>query len=137
GSAGVGANFAYARLTNGGGFAPFFRDADLCLYWQDEGHAIWETEAAIYGSASRTVKNVSYYFRKGLSFPKRTDHLNAHVLPEGFIFTVEGLGFFPNSETNPRQDSWEALCLLNSRLEAFLINRFCGQHKHVGYIKSL
>ena len=137
GRCGVGHEFEYARLTNGGGFAPFFRDSDLTIYWKDEGRAIKQAEGAIYGSWSRTVKNVSYYFREGLSFPKRTDHLNAHLLPAGFIFTVEGLGFFPNQENNPTECSWEALCLFNSRMEAFLINRFCGQHKHVGYVKSL
>ncbi len=126
---------SYAFLTNGGGFSPFYREPILALYWQDDGAELKVAEGQKYGSWSRTIKNVSYYFRKGVSFPKRTDHLNAHLLPEGFIFTVEGLGFFPK-DTND-EDSWIALCLLNSRLQAYLINRFCGQHKHVGYLKQL
>ena len=127
----------YSWIANGGGFAPFYRDADLTIYWKNDGRAIKQAEGDIYGSWSRTVKNVSYYFRKGVSFPKRTDHLNAHVLPMNFIFTVEGLGFFPNQINQIEESAWNTTCLFNSRLEAFLINRFCGQHKHVGYIKKL
>jgi hypothetical protein len=120
-------------LANGGEFSPFYRDLDLVIYWQAEGAAIKAEEASIYKSWSRTVKNVSYYFRSGISFPKRTDFLNAHLLPSDCIFTVEGLGFFPDTE----QDAWTALALLNSRLFSYLINSYCGQHKHVGYIKQL
>jgi hypothetical protein len=130
-------NQNYAWLTNGGGFAPFYRDSDSKIFWKDNGSSIKKTEGIIYGSWSRTVKNVSYYFRNGISFPKRTDHLNAHILPVGFIFTVEGLGFFPAHTSGSEEAVWESLCLFNSRLEAFLINRFCGQHKHVGYLKNL
>lgn len=124
----------YCVLANGGGFSPFYRDLDMIIYWKDDGKHIKVTEGEIYGSWSRTVKNVSFYFRKGISFPKRTDFLNAHLLPIGCVFTVEGLGFFVE---NGDEEIWTALGLLNSRLHQYLINSFCGQHKHVGYIKKL
>ena len=124
----------YRVLANGGGFSPFYRDLNMTIYWKDNGKHIKVTEGEIYGSWSRTVKNVSFYFRKGISFPKRTDFLNAHLLPTGCIFTVEGLGFFV--ETGD-EEIWSALGLLNSRLHQYLINSYCGQHKHVGYIKKL
>ena len=129
------ASNSYAFLTNGGGFSPFYREPALALYWEGDGSELKVAEGLKYGSWSRTIKNVSYYYRQGLSFPKRTDNLNAHLLPEGFIFTVEGLGFFPRQVGE--ESSWLAMCLLNSRLQAYLINRFCGQHKHVGYLKKL
>ena len=129
----IGDKANYAWLANGGGFSPFFRDSDLTIFWRNNGEAIKQVEAAIYGSASRTVKNVDFYFKEGLSFPKRTETLNAHALPSGHIFSVEGLGCFPV----PGRDMWHALALLNSKLLGYLINTFCGQHKHVGYVKQL
>jgi len=124
----------YCVLANGGGFSPFYRDLDLLIYWAHDGAHIKATEGEIYGSWSRTVKNVSFYFRKGISYPKRTDFLNAHLLPEKCIFTVEGLGFFPDGDNEP---IWISIGLMNSRLHQYLINSFCGQHKHVGYVKKL
>jgi hypothetical protein len=129
----VGQELKYAWLANGGGYSPFFRDSELVIYWENNGSLIKETEAQIYGSSSRTVKNVQYYFKKGLSFPKRTEILNAHALPKDHIFSVEGLGCFPNDGS----DMWHTLAILNSNLSTYLINTFCGQHKHVGYIKQL
>ncbi len=130
----VGKASSYVTLANGGGFAPFYRDLDLLLFWRADGEDIKRAEAAIYKSWSRTVKNVSYYFQRGVSFPKRTDDLNAHILPDDCIFTVEGLGFFCSGNDDER---WWALSLLNSRFYSFVINTYCGQHKHVGYIKQL
>ena len=130
----IGKGKAYVPLANGGGFAPFYRELDLVIFWENDGHAIKDAEAALYRSWSRTVKNVSFYFRKGLSFPKRTDYLNAHVLPPECIFSQEGLGFFCEGDDTER---WWALALLNSRLYSFLINAYCGQHKSVGYVKQL
>lgn len=124
----------YCVLANGGGFSPFYRDLNLLIYWADDGAHIKATEGAIYGSWSRTVKNVPYYFRKGVSYPKRTDFLNAHLMPEKCIFTVEGLGFFPEGGN---ECVWMTIGLMNSRLHQYLINSFCGQHKHVGYVKRL
>jgi hypothetical protein len=128
----IGRGKSYVFLANGGEFSPFYRDLDLLIYWNSNGAAIKAEEASIYESWSRTVKNVSYYFVHGISFPKRTDFLNAHILPSDCIFTVEGLGFFTKD-----QEVWNALDLLNSRLYSYLINTYCGQHKHVGYIKQL
>jgi Eco57I restriction-modification methylase len=130
----IGRERSYVSLANGGGFAPYYRDLDLLIFWRADGQDIKAEEAAIYRSWSRTVKNVSFYFRAGISFPKRTDALNAHVLPEGCVFTVEGLGFFCDGS---EKDLWWALALLNSRLDSYIINAYCGQHKHVGYIKQL
>ena len=131
GKIGEGSDFSW--LANGGGLSSFFRDSDLTIYWKDNGYAIKQTEADIYGVSSRTVKNIDFYFQKGLSFPKRTEILNAHALPSGHIFTVEGLGCFPKND----KDMWHTLALLNSKLLGYLINTFCGQHKHVGYVKQL
>ncbi|WP_425395410.1 BREX-1 system adenine-specific DNA-methyltransferase PglX [Aeoliella sp.] len=123
----------WAPLANGGGFAPYFRDIDLKILWRDRGREIKAEQSARYGSASRTVKNQSNYFREGISFPKRTDILNAHVMPSGCIFSVEGMGVFPVSADK----SDLALAILNSRLASYLISCYSGQHKQAGYVKQL
>ena len=125
----------WVALSNGGGFSPYFRDIDLRIWWKNNGYEIKAQEAAKYGSASRTVKNEINYFREGIGYPKRTDVLNAYVLPKGCIFTVEGLSVFLDAVQPVARST--ALALLNSRLLGFLISTYCGQHKHVGYVKKL
>ena len=126
---------AYKYLVNGGGFSPYYRDLDLMIFWKNDGKAIKATEEIIYGSSSRTVKNTSFYFQKGICFPKRTFHLNGFVFPVGCVFSSEGLSFFMNA--NFSNGIWDMLALFNSKLESYVINRFCGQHKSVGYVKKL
>lgn len=125
---------AYYPLANGGGFSPFFRNLDLLIYWENDGRDIKVVEGDLYGSWSRTVKNVSHYFKRGISFPKRTDFLNAHILPDNCIFSQEGLCFFSQEK---KTSEWFLVGLFNSRLYQYLINSYCGQHKSVGYIKKL
>lgn len=79
------------------------------------------------------LRNSSYHYKKGIGYGKRGEFLDAHPLPEGQTFTVEGLACFPNSET----ERLVVLAYLNSAPTQVLLSYYCGQHKHVGYINKL
>jgi hypothetical protein len=68
-----------------------------------------------------------------LGFGKRGDYIDAHVLPAGFVSSVEGQAVLLHGELN----AFSVLALINSRLFQFLINMYCGQHKYPGYVHLL
>jgi hypothetical protein len=79
------------------------------------------------------VKNEGDYFKSGLNYGKRNNCLSLQVMPSDMIFTDEGQAVFAT-----REDDGLFVCgLLNTRLYRYVINTFCGQHKHSGYLNSL
>jgi len=79
------------------------------------------------------VKNEQFYFARGINYGKRGNCLSIQAMPAEMIFTDEGQAIFPNQQA----DETFIIGLLNTRLYRFLINSYCGQHKHSGYVNVL
>jgi len=86
----------------------------------------------IRNESTTVVRNLSFHNQPGIGYGKRGTYLDAHILPSGQSFSVEGLACFP--ESNIRM---ELLSYLNSLPVSVMLSFFCGQHKHVGYINKL
>lgn len=88
-----------------------------------------------YLSSNKSVvlRNLEYQQKQGIGYGKRGDIFDAHLLKKEFTFTSEGQSI-PDIE---KEGSFLILSYLNSVLAQFLINLFCGQHKHAGYINLL
>ncbi len=91
------------------------------------------TSKEVITESSTVIRNQVYHYLPGVAYGKRGIHLDAHLLPKGQTFTVEGLACFPESES----DRWTILAYLNSSPVTAILSLFCGQHKHVGYVNSL
>lgn len=79
------------------------------------------------------LRNKSKHRKAGVYFGKRGDYLDAHIVPSGFVFTVEG-------QACPSTTLDEALlvnALLNSVLASRLLASYSGQHKYSGYVNLL
>lgn len=129
----IGFNKRYCLLFNGGSISPYFRETSNVIYWEKDGEEVKLVEESIYRNSSRTVKNTAFYFRNGLGYGKRNEFLNVQYIPKGFIFTVEGLMIFHEDYIDP----WSIIGIMNSSICQYIINLYCGQHKHVGYIDLL
>jgi hypothetical protein len=83
--------------------------------------------------SSTVLRNQTFHYQPGVAYGKRGIHLDAHFLPSAQTFTVEGLACFPNSIS----ERLVLLAYLNSLPVSGLLQLFCGQHKHVGYLNCL
>jgi len=123
-STNVGMNKKWVHVTNGGGYAPFYRDNDMVVFYEDQAAAI---------KSLRGMRNEHLQFKEGITWGKRTDLISFQYLSDGHAFTHEGLCFFPKDLAN----LWVMLSLLNSSVIRYTANTLCGQHKLSGYIGQL
>ncbi|HQN19661.1 MAG TPA: hypothetical protein PKV86_10995, partial [Syntrophobacteraceae bacterium] len=105
----------WRHLAKGGEWSPFYDDIHLMLDWADNGRSLADSDA--------TIRNPSYYFRPGLTYPERTTSgFGPRVMPRGCAFTTAGQAiFFEN-----RQAAVLYLGLLLSRSAQLLIEIALG-----------
>ena len=84
-------------------------------------------------SYTYVLRNKDQHFLPGVCFGVRGDILDAHLLPKGHLFTVEGQAL-PISD---RKKVFLILAFLNSAVASRLLNTFSGQHKYSGYVNLL
>jgi len=122
-------NNTYCFLYNGGDFTRYLAP---------------KREIAIFGkykflgsdnfpSYSYRIQNKDQHFLPGVSFGKRGEYLDAHLLSEEAIFTVEGQCIPLESE----EHRYLILGILNSHFASRLLNTYAGQHKYSGYVNLL
>lgn len=116
----------FSDVYNGSEFSMFFtalRDVGLYGY---NGELIRDNKSV-------TLRNMDYQLKAGVGFGKRGEILDAHILPEGNVFTGEGLAISEEDENK----SYVLLGFLNSSLAQYTVNQYCGQHKGNGYVNLL
>lgn len=80
--------FPYA---NGGGYSKYANDIIEYIDYEDNGRILKEDAKQKYGSASRTIKNVNYFFRPGITYsPIGGNTFSARKLPANCIFSDKG-----------------------------------------------
>ena len=108
----------WVPYNKGGAPVKFYGNQELVVNWANGGKEILSFAADLYGSPTRTIKNMNHYFRKGITWSDITfknsrgeESFAARVSPGGFIFDVKGSSGFPNSE-----NFLAILGLLNSKV---------------------
>ncbi len=98
----IGPSNTWVHLSKGGGFSPFYYDFHLLSHWQQDGRqarAAYDFKAAT-ASWGGFGRNEDYYFRPGLTWPRRTNGLSFRVMPAGCIFGDKGPAIFARND-NP------------------------------------
>jgi hypothetical protein len=88
---------SWVALAKGGEYRPLYDDIHLTINWGKNGNEIKAWAGSLYGGShwSRILKNVSYFFRPGLTYPKRTTSgFCLRFLPRGCIFSDGGSAIF-------------------------------------------
>lgn len=98
---------AWVEFSKGGKFSRYYSDIPLVLEWRDYGAILKAKVIAEHGHAGKRIYNEEYYFRPGLTWPRRTDGLSFRVLPEGCIFGDKGPAAFV---ANDHPEALLALC---------------------------
>ncbi len=122
----IGCSKKYALVYNGGEFSYFYSPYRDVTLFGDKGILVSLNPSVV-------LRNNKYQCLSGVGYGKRGEFLDAHALRENCLFTDEGQAVTGISG-NQRLI---LLAFLNSRLVQFLINKYCGQHKHCGYVNLL
>jgi hypothetical protein len=124
----IGEDKAWVPFAKGGGFSRFYSDVFLVVYWARHGNSIRKFEGAY-------IRNESYYFKPGLTWPLRTQRgFNLRIMPEGCIFGHKGPGIFLKNQ----EEIWFLLGLANSAPAEYLLKGLMSFGSwEVGVIKRL
>jgi hypothetical protein len=114
---------SWQRLYNGGDYQRYI--SPLC-----EAVKYGENGELVAAHPSTVLRNLELQKKGVIGFGKRGEFLDAHVVPNGFVSTVEGKHVLLDDNANP----YALLALLNSKLFQSVINLYCGQHKYPGYV---
>lgn len=109
----------WAPFAKGGEYSPYWADIHLVVDWQEDGDSI----RAYDGSRPQ---NTWYYFRPGLTWPRRTNSgFGIRVLPAGTVFADKGPAVFPQHDPAP------ALGWLKSRVAQSCIDTMVAAGEEV------
>lgn len=96
-----GSSARWVPYAKGGSYAPFFSEPHLAVPW-DDARSTFRGFSGRRGRPSPTPENVAYYFRPGLTWPRRTQGgFNPSVLPAGCVFADKGPSIFSLGSTEP------------------------------------
>ena len=129
----IGCDKRWSFLSNGGSPSPILRQQTYVVNFKNNGKETKVRVASLYGSASRTIINESYYRKPGFTYGKRTESISFQLLPEGHIFSNEGQAVFPLKADKHKN----LLAYLNTSLIAYALNSLAGQHKEAGYVGAM
>lgn len=116
----------HALLYNGSEYSLFVApDRDIVIRGYDTDF--------LKSHPSCVLRNPGFQFSPGIGYGKRGEVLDAHLLEPEHIFTSEGQAIHLEDQNK----ALLGLAYLNSPVYQYLINLYCGQHKHAGYINLL
>jgi hypothetical protein len=113
----------WQRFYNGGEYSRYCSHLSEAVFYGKQGAALVADDSTIF-------RNLSFQQVGGVGFGKRGEYIDAHLLPPGFVSSVEGQAVIVSEGI----DRFSVLALFNSRLFQFIINLYCGQHKYPGYV---
>ena len=83
--------YKWFPCTKGGSFRRWYGNNDYVVNWENDGQEIKAYAAKLYKSYTRTIKNIPFYFRKGLTWSTISAGLfSLRYVPTGFVFETKG-----------------------------------------------
>lgn len=126
---------SWLKLCRGGEFQKFWADEPCSINWHAAGKEIMQFAEDNYGSASRTIKNIDHFGKKGITYPRISSiGLNARIMPANFSFSDAGMALIPKKEN----DCINLLGFLNSRIaDYFASSIHPGRKFEIAHIASI
>ena len=83
----------------GGHFRKWYGNIDYIINYENDGYEVKEYAKSLYNSVTRTIKSISEYFKRCVSWSKiSSGSIAFRYYPNGFIFDVAGCCIFYNDE---------------------------------------
>lgn len=88
--------FKWFPYNKGGKYRKWYGNYEYVVNWENDGKEVKEYASKLYKSYSRTIKNIPYYFKKGIGWTliSSSGLFGARFIPQGFIFDVNGMTLF-------------------------------------------
>lgn len=81
----------------GGAYRKWYGNFDLVINWEDDGKEVKEYAESLYKNATRTIKNIPFYFKESITWSfVSSAYFGVRYTPKGFLFDVGGSSLFPN-----------------------------------------
>ncbi|MES2256462.1 MAG: hypothetical protein V4559_15660 [Pseudomonadota bacterium] len=93
-------NERWKPFAKGGKYSPYYSDLYLVLNWHNNGDELKAWAESLYGNShwSRILKNVEFFSRPGITWPRRTQGgLSFRAMSLGCIFADKGPAAFVDS----------------------------------------
>ena len=127
-------NKKWFPLNHGGDFKKFYGDNYAVVNWENNGKEMKELALKKYNSITRTITNMRYYFKKGITWSVLCSSPSFRVYNNGFIFSNGGQSIVPEVKV----DLLYLLGFLNSKLAKYFLNMLSPTMGfESGYVKKL
>jgi len=112
-------SLSFVSILKGGSFSEFYADPYLVARWSETAQTFFSFNGLPHRPSLQPA-SFDFYFRPGLTWPRRTNGLSFRVMPRGCIFADKGPAVFV-AEDDPK--ALLALCaLVNSRAFGLLVS---------------
>jgi hypothetical protein len=92
-------SFGWLSFAKGGAFSRFYSDIHLVVNWHNGGYEMYAFNGIPYGTFGAPMRNPNFYFRPGLTWPRRTQGgLSFRTMPRGCIFADKGPTVFVDDD---------------------------------------
>jgi hypothetical protein len=98
-------NRRWVPYQKGGAYSPYYADIHLVTDWDFERETYFDFHGRI-GRSSEHPSNYQFFFRCGLTWPRRTNGFSVRILPKGCVFADKGPAAFVEND-----DSIELMAL--------------------------
>jgi type II restriction/modification system DNA methylase subunit YeeA len=97
----------------GGAYKKWYGNNELLVNWEDDGRELMSFAASLYGSPTRTIKNIQHYFKESITWSAlSSDYLSLRYTPAGFLFDTKGQCIFSNEKALKHR----IMAMLNSKV---------------------
>lgn len=105
-------NYKWFPCTKGGAFRRWYGNNTYVVNWENDGIEMKEYAATLYKNYTRTIKNIPFYFKKGLTWSTISSGLfSLRYVPTGFIFETKGAMCYVDDE-----NIYSILALYNTKV---------------------
>ena len=96
----------------GGTFRKWYGNNDYVVNWENDGEELLSFAANLYGSPTRTIKNIQHYFKDSVTWSALSSGaISLRYSPCGFLFDTKGQCIF----TETREQKVKIMAFLNSK----------------------
>lgn len=121
-------------INKGGAYRRWWGNAEYVVDWENDGERVVGYAADLYGSPTRTIKNMKFYFRPGITWSRIAGlGPSFRKFPKGYLIADKGSGIYPDEG----MDDW-VTAVLNSRVAVHLLRAMSQNFGfEVGHVKRL
>src|SRR5699024_3765231 len=91
--------YKWFPYNKGGSYRKWYGNYEKIINWENDGQEVKELAQKLYKNATRTIKNIPYYFREGITWSFISSaYFGVRYTPKGFLFDVAGSSLFPDQD---------------------------------------